>query len=128
MRSVRQGVLDRFRPVGDSQAWLEKLLVSLLQQLVNNKLVDPTDLAMGSSGTVEFAIRYRKPAVLKDSAARVYSHYEGHYYVDVLESTVTSGAQIPGHQLRMPSGICPEQRQLTKQIEKNGTGATMSRS
>ncbi|HEY0684576.1 MAG TPA: hypothetical protein VGD45_19725 [Steroidobacter sp.] len=66
-----------------SRTWLEKLIVLLLQELLNERLVDPTDLALGSSGTI--GVRYAlHGAVVKESAPHIYSHYEGMFYVDVL--------------------------------------------
>lgn len=65
------------------RTWLEKLLVLLFQGLLNQRLLDPTDLAMGSSGTI--GVRYAlHGAVLKEAAPRIYSHYEGLFYIDVL--------------------------------------------
>ncbi len=75
--------LDASGSVAIPRTWLEKLLVLLFQGLLNHSLLDPTDLAMGSSGTI--GVRYAlHGAVLKEAAPRIYSHYEGLFYVDVL--------------------------------------------
>lgn len=66
------------------RTWLEKLLVILLEGLLGQNQVNPSDLAMGSSGTL--GVRYAlHGAVLKEASASIYSHYEGRFYVDVLE-------------------------------------------
>jgi nucleoside phosphorylase len=78
-----QSFLDASGLTGIARTWLEKLLVLLLQGLVDLRLLDPTDLAMGSSGTlgVRFALH---GAVVKEGATHIYSHYDGEFYVDVL--------------------------------------------
>lgn len=105
-----------------SRTWLEKLLVLLLHGLLDHKLIDPTDLAVGSSGTI--GVRYAlHGAVLKEEAPRVYSHYDGQFYVDVLEkygflrrtdvSALRQVAETP-IQLDLPKVGRPEKKDRTR--------------
>ena len=66
------------------QMWLEKLMVLLLQRLVERHIIAPSDVALGSVGTL--GVRYAAYGpIVKSSARKIYSHYDGEYYSKRLE-------------------------------------------
>lgn len=63
--------------------WLEKLIVLLLQVVVERNYVPPSDLVLGAFGTI--GVRYAlHGAIVKEEANHLYSHYDGCYYTKVL--------------------------------------------
>lgn len=119
-----QSFLDAAGLDSMSRTWLEKLLVLLLQQLTDKNLVDPSDVAYGSSGT--FGVRYAlHGAVLKEGASKIYSHFDGQFYVDVLvkygffRKVETSDPRVPieePQQLPLPYTIAI-QRERSRHYE-----------
>ena len=105
-----QSFLDASSATSISRTWLEKLLVLLFQSMLNQRLIDPTDLAMGSSGTIGVRNALHG-AVLKENSPRIYSHYDGDFYFDVLNKygffhPADSGEaqpQLPNFEVAVPN-------------------------